>query len=80
MRAIRELEGLDRGFYAGLVGWSDATGDGEWVVTIRCGEVEDRNVRIFAGAGIIDGSRPEDEFIETSAKMSTVLSALGLMA
>jgi isochorismate synthase len=80
MRAIRELEGLDRGFYAGLVGWSDATGDGEWVVTIRCGEVEDRNVRLFAGAGIIDGSRPEDEFIETSAKLSTVLSALGLVA
>ena len=76
MGAIRDIEGFDRGFYAGFVGWSDANGDGEWVVTIRCGEVEGRNLRAFAGAGIVDGSSPEDEFIETSAKLGTILSTL----
>jgi isochorismate synthase len=78
MGAIRELEGFNREFYAGFVGWSDATGDGEWVVTIRCGDVEDRRIRIFAGAGIVDASHPENELDETSAKLNTVLSALGI--
>jgi isochorismate synthase len=78
MSTIRELEGFDRGFYAGLVGWSDVTGDGEWVVTIRCGEVEDRRIRMFAGAGIVADSDAEDELRETTAKLRTVLAALGL--
>jgi isochorismate synthase len=78
MSVIRELEGFNRGFYAGFVGWSDATGDGEWVVSIRCGEIEDRRIRIFAGAGIVDGSRPDDEFAETSVKLQTLLTALGV--
>jgi isochorismate synthase len=78
LATILDLEGLDRGFYAGLVGWSDATGDGEWIVTLRCAEVDEQLIRVFAGAGIVDGSSPEDELAETSAKFQTMLCALGM--
>ena len=75
---IGELEPFDRGFYAGMVGWCDARGDGEWVITIRCGEVAGDSLRLYAGAGIVAGSEPEAELAETSAKFRTLLSALGL--
>ncbi|MCF2131422.1 isochorismate synthase [Strepomyces sp. STD 3.1] len=76
--AIAEIEAQDRGFYAGMVGWNDRHGDGEWAVTIRSAEVCDRTVRIFAGAGVVAGSRPEAELAETTAKFRTLLKALGL--
>lgn len=75
---IRELEPFDRGFYTGLVGWTDATGDGEWVVAIRCGEVAGTTLRLYAGAGIVPGSTPDAELAETAAKFRTFLSALGV--
>ncbi|WP_328309501.1 isochorismate synthase [Actinomycetospora sp. NBC_00405] len=78
--AIEELEEFPRGFYSGLVGWCDADGDGEWAVTIRCAEVAGRAVRVYAGAGVVEGSRPEAELAETGAKFRTLLSALGLEA
>ncbi|GAA2851262.1 isochorismate synthase DhbC [Streptosporangium fragile] len=77
-RAIEEIEPFDRGLYAGLVGWCDAAGDGEWVVTIRCAEVADHRLRLFAGAGIVAGSVPETELAETTAKFRTMLRAVGL--
>ncbi|MFF5108540.1 isochorismate synthase DhbC [Streptosporangium sp. NPDC000509] len=76
--AIEEIESFDRGLYTGLVGWGDATGDGEWVVTIRCAEVADQTLRLFAGAGIVAGSVPETELAETTAKFQTMLRAVGL--
>lgn len=76
--AIRSIEPFDRGFYSGVVGWCDAEGDGEWVVTLRCAEVAERSVRLFAGGGIVPGSRPEAELAETSAKFRTMLQAMGL--
>lgn len=76
--AIRDLESFDRGFYTGMVGWMDASGDGEWVVTIRCGEADQHSLRLYAGAGIVAGSRPDDELAETSAKFRTLLSAMGV--
>ncbi|WP_433259790.1 isochorismate synthase (plasmid) [Streptosporangium sp. CA-135522] len=78
--AIDELEEFDRGFYAGLVGWTDASGDGEWALTIRCAEVASDTLRLFAGAGIDAGSIPEAELAETSAKCQTMLQALGVHA
>jgi isochorismate synthase len=75
---IGELEPFDRGFYAGTLGWGDARGDGEWIVTIRCGEISERSLRLFAGAGIVAGSRPADELAETTAKFRTLLLAMGL--
>jgi isochorismate synthase len=57
----------------------DANGDGEWAVTIRCAEVQGGNrLKLFAGAGIVEGSQPRDELAETGAKLATMLRALGL--
>ncbi|PVZ14662.1 isochorismate synthase [Actinomycetospora cinnamomea] len=78
--AIAELEEFPRGFYAGLVGWCDADGDGEWALAIRCAEVSGRAARVYAGAGVVEGSRPEAELAETGAKFRTLLAALGLEA
>ncbi|WP_298175664.1 isochorismate synthase [Saccharomonospora sp.] len=75
---IRELEPENRGYYSGLVGWADRGGDGEWVVTIRSAEVCDRTMWLSAGAGIVEGSDPAAELTETSAKLRTLLRALGL--
>ncbi|GLZ43670.1 isochorismate synthase [Actinokineospora sp. NBRC 105648] len=76
--AIAELEPFDRGFYSGVVGWCTPSGDGEWVVALRCAEVSGNAMRLFAGAGIMPASRPEAELAETSAKFRTLLQALGL--
>ncbi|GAA2882620.1 isochorismate synthase DhbC [Pseudonocardia halophobica] len=75
---IADLEPVDRGYFTGLVGWTGPDGDGEWVVTIRSAEVSERTVRLFAGAGIVEGSQPEAELAETSAKFRTLLRAIGM--
>ncbi|WP_224244357.1 isochorismate synthase DhbC [Hyalangium gracile] len=77
-KAIGTIEPFDRGFYTGTVGWCDATGDGQWAVTIRCAEVDEHSLRLFAGAGIVAGSKPESELAETEAKFRTMLQAMGL--
>ncbi|MER5778344.1 isochorismate synthase [Streptomyces sp. NPDC002039] len=74
---IRETEPFDRGFFTGMVGWQDASGDGEWVVTIRCAEAEGRRLRLFAGAGVVEASDPASETAETAAKFRTFLQAVG---
>ena len=56
----------------------DSEGNGEWVVTIRCGVIKQNKIRLYAGAGIVDGSDPLAEFNETEAKLNTMLKALGL--
>lgn len=76
-RVIRETEPFDRGFFTGMVGWEDADGDGEWVVTIRCAEAEGRSLRLYAGAGIVAASDPAAETAETAAKFRTFLDAVG---
>ncbi len=76
--AIHSIEPFDRGFFTGMVGWCDDAGDGEWIVTIRCAEAEDRSLRLYAGAGVVAGSKPEDELQETSAKFRTMLRAMGV--
>jgi menaquinone-specific isochorismate synthase len=73
---IAELEGMERGRYAGPVGWIDATGDGEWGIALRCGEVDGRRVRLFAGCGIVADSDPEAELAESQAKLVPVRDAL----
>ena len=75
---ILEHEGYDRNYFAGLVGWMDADGNGEWAVTIRCGLLSERNLRLYAGAGIVKGSEAELEWNETEAKMQTLLKTLNL--
>lgn len=75
---IEEIEG-PRDFYAGAVGWCDESGDGEWMVSIRCAEVaaDRRSLRAWSGGGIVVDSDPADELAETTAKFATVLRALG---
>ncbi len=75
---IGELEG-DRGFYAGAVGWCDSSGDGRWVVSIRCAVLsEDRYTALAsAGGGIVAESDPDDEVDETTTKFRTILTGLG---
>lgn len=76
---IRAVEGLDRGRYAGPVGWIDAGGDGEWGIALRCAEidrVDPRRLRLFAGCGIVAGSRPEAELAESVAKLVPMRAAL----
>lgn len=75
---IREVEQFERGFFTGMVGWCDAKGDGEWIVTIRCAEAEERSLRLYAGAGIVADSSAEAELAETAAKFRTLLLAMGL--
>jgi isochorismate synthase len=74
---IAELEG-DRGFYAGAVGWCDASGDGRWVVSLRCAQLSaDRRTALArAGGGIVAESDPDDEVAETTTKFATILNAL----
>ncbi|MDF7659761.1 isochorismate synthase [Erwiniaceae bacterium L1_54_6] len=75
---IQTLEPFDRQLFGGIVGWCDDAGNGEWVVTIRCGTVHDTHVRLFAGAGIVADSQPESEWRETGVKLDTMLRAFGL--
>ena len=67
---IRELEGFDRGWYAGPVGWL-GHGGAEFAVAIRSGLVWGRDVLLYSGAGIVDGSQPDDEWLEIENKMTT---------
>lgn len=76
--AIAALEPFERGLFAGFVGWCDASGDGEWAVSLRCAELRGRTVRLYAGAGIVAGSDPAAEVAETQTKFRTMLRALGL--
>jgi len=75
---ITALEPFERGFYSGMVGWCDAEGNGEWVVALRCGEIRNTQARLFAGAGIVDTSKPESEWDEIQTKFGTMLRALGV--
>jgi menaquinone-specific isochorismate synthase len=76
---IEQIEGMDRGRYAGPVGWMDAEGDGEWGIALRCARIDDqdpRRLRLFAGCGIVAGSRPADELAESTAKLLPMRQAL----
>jgi menaquinone-specific isochorismate synthase len=77
MAVIAELEGMDRGRYAGPVGWVDAAGDGELGIALRCAEVNGQRARLFAGAGIVAASLPEAELEETRIKLLAMQAALG---
>jgi menaquinone-specific isochorismate synthase len=76
--AIAELEGFDRGRYAGPVGWIDGGGDGEWAIALRCAQVDpDGTVTAYAGCGIVHDSVPADELAETVMKFRPIVEAFG---
>lgn len=80
MEAIAGLERIDRGRYAGPVGWFDSAGDGEWAIALRCAQLNETGARLYAGAGIVAGSLPEEELAETRLKLRTMTNALDLRA
>jgi menaquinone-specific isochorismate synthase len=88
IEVIRRLEPFDRGRYAGPVGWVDANGDGEWAIALRCAQIGGAPGRRYAeysdtipvvahaGAGIVAGSDPESELLETRVKFRPIVDAL----
>jgi menaquinone-specific isochorismate synthase len=73
---IDRYEELDRGPYAGPVGWVDAAGNGVWAVSVRCAEIDGTAARLWAGNGIVADSNPATELAETRVKFQALLSAL----
>ncbi|MFF5518599.1 isochorismate synthase [Streptomyces coeruleorubidus] len=75
---LKQNEGLERGWYAGTIGWTDASGQGEFAVAIRCALVRDSTASLYAGCGIVADSDPEEEYEETLVKLRPMLQALGV--
>jgi isochorismate synthase len=73
---IDEHEQLERGWYAGAVGWTDGRGDGTFALTLRCGLLWEDGVRLYAGAGVMPDSSPLEELQETDVKFLALLDAL----
>jgi salicylate biosynthesis isochorismate synthase/menaquinone-specific isochorismate synthase len=75
-KLIPALEGLDRGWYAGTVGWTDATGDGEFCVALRCALLRGPIAHCYAGCGIVRDSDPAAELAESEVKLQALLPVL----
>jgi salicylate biosynthesis isochorismate synthase len=75
-KAILALEGMDRGWYAGPLGWMDATEDGEFCVALRSALLRDREAHLFAGVGVVGDSDPAAELAETEIKLGALLPLL----
>ena len=73
---IVELERMDRGWYAGPVGWMDATEDGEFCVALRSALLRDRAAHLYVGVGVVAGSDPAEELAETEVKLGALLPLL----
>ncbi len=76
LELIPALEGLDRGWYTGPVGWTDAAGDGEFCVALRCALLRGNVAHCYAGNGIVRGSDPGTELVETETKLQALLPLL----
>ncbi len=74
--AIRRLEPFARGLYAGALGWVDHRGGGEFFVGLRCALIDGHTATVYAGAGIVAGSTPQNEFAETELKFQALIEAL----
>jgi menaquinone-specific isochorismate synthase len=73
---IAELEAFPRGLYGGAIGWIDSRGAGEFIVALRSALIEGSRARMYAGAGIVDGSSPQNELAETELKFRAMQDAL----
>jgi len=72
----RQVEGFDRGPYAGPVGWFDQSGDGSWALGLRCAAITGARAQLYAGVGVVAGSDPAAELAETQLKLQAMLAAL----
>lgn len=77
LAAIRTTEHLDRGWYAGPVGWVDGAGDGEFAVALRSAVVRGDAATLFAGCGIVGASDPDAEWHEAAIKLRVMVGVLG---
>ncbi len=77
LELIQQHERLDRGWYAGPLGWVDSGGEGEFVVAIRSALVRANEAVLYAGCGIVADSDPESEYQESELKLRAMLGALG---
>jgi isochorismate synthase len=75
-KLIDELEAMERGWYAGAVGWMDASGDGEFAIALRCGLLWEDGARLYAGVGVMPTSDAAQELEETELKFKALLTAL----
>src|SRR5258708_786014 len=73
LEAIRNTEKLDRGWYAGPLGWIGASGHGEFAVALRSGLIDGNKATLFAGCGIVSNSDPQDEYAESCLKFQVML-------
>ena len=73
---IAKQEGIDRGWYSGGIGWIEPDGDGELAIALRCALVRGDRAIIYAGNGIVEGSLPDEELIETRLKLRPMLDLL----
>jgi salicylate biosynthesis isochorismate synthase/menaquinone-specific isochorismate synthase len=73
---IPAFEGLDRGWYAGPIGWTDANEDGEFCVALRCALLRGAEARLYAGVGVVRDSDPAAELAETEVKLGALLPVL----
>ncbi len=73
LRIIADLEGFDRQRYAGPAGWLDVAGNGEFAVSVRTAQIQGSTATIAAGVGVVAQSDPEDELLETQAKLRAML-------
>jgi len=73
---IPALEGLDRGWYAGPIGWTDTNEDGEFCVALRCALLSGSVARCYAGVGVVADSDPAAELAETDVKLGALLPVL----
>jgi isochorismate synthase EntC len=76
LKWLRSNENLDRGWYGGPVGFTDAAGGGEFYAALRSALLRDAEARLFAGAGVVEGSQPEQELRETRLKFRAMLEPL----
>ena len=74
---IRAIEQMDRGWYAGPIGWIGASGHGEFAVALRSGLLSEHEATLFAGCGIVGDSHPQSEYEETWLKLQVMLRGLG---
>jgi isochorismate synthase EntC len=75
---IPALEGIDRGWYAGAIGWTDANEDGEFCVGLRCALLRGREARLYAGVGVVRDSDPASELAETEIKLGALLPVISV--
>jgi len=73
---IKDLEKIDRGLYAGVIGWFNHLNEGEMVVGLRSALIEGDTAKLYAGAGIVEGSDPEKEMRETEMKLRALPDVL----